>query len=477
MPPRSEDMKDFHHHHHESTPLTNPDHHMSFSDNDEGEKSSSSKRPYQQWVLLAVALLFGGLYAKEFHAKSGGGPARIQKSKKEALKDEQPQQDDDSIAPADNNNKRYSGPYKLSECHEGEEFFDYYDFFDGEDSEGSAGYNVYVGDKRAFQSGIANVTEELYYEETTGQQDQVPFVYMSSAPTKKGPRESVRLEGRTLFNRGLFILDVHHMPAGCGVWPAFWLTNEEHWPDYGEVDIVEGINNQTKAKTALHTSSKCSMYAHVAEYNRTGVWDRATGIPDTYTGDMDFATSVPADNCWNLAAHQWSNQGCVTVTSEDGTIGVPLNEAGGGVYVLEWDPEHRYIRSWVFPRNKDLPSNLEGAIETAHVKDSSQQIVPDPQEWGLPYAYFAIGPTTGCSADHFRDMRIVFNTAFCGTVAGNRFGRDCPAEAQKFQQGEEYNPVQSCNAFIESDPADVMAEAYWKVRGVYVYERELEKKR
>jgi hypothetical protein len=166
------------------------------------------------------------------------------------------------------------------------------------------------------------------------------------------------------------------------------------------------------------------------------------------------------------------NQGCVTVSSEEGTLGAPMNQAGGGVYVLEWDPEHRYIRSWVFPRNQVIPSNLEDAIETAHLKHVPKQVVPDPQQWGAPYAYFAIGPTTGCSSDHFRDMRIVFDLAFCGTVAGNRFGSDCPVQAQQFQQTEEYNPVLSCNAFIQSQP-DILDEAYWKIRGLYVYEREV----
>ena len=193
---------------------------------------------------------------------------------------------------------------------------------------------------------------------------------------------------------------------------------------------------------------------------------------------MDFDTSVPADDCWNLAPHQWANQGCVTVSQQEGSIGVPLNEAGGGIYALEWDPEHRYIRSWVFPRNQDIPSNLEDAIDTA--ASLEQPVVPDPQTWGLPYAYFAIGPTTGCSADHFKDMRIVFNLAFCGTVAGNRFARDCPAEAQQFatssdpkQHPNTIDPVQTCNAYIASEP-DILSEAYWKIGGVYVYEREME---
>ena len=56
-----------------------------------------------------------------------------------------------------------------------------------------------------------------------------PFLYLKSAPTEAGPRESIRLEGKQRFNRGLFIIDVRHMPAGCGVWPAFWLTDEANW--------------------------------------------------------------------------------------------------------------------------------------------------------------------------------------------------------------------------------------------------------
>lgn len=81
---------------------------------------------------------------------------------------------------------------------------------------------MYVSEKRAKQLDILNVT--------TGQRDGQEYVYMSSAPTTTGPRESIRLEGKKRYNRGLFILDAHHMPAGPGVWPAWWLTgtSEEH---------------------------------------------------------------------------------------------------------------------------------------------------------------------------------------------------------------------------------------------------------
>lgn len=63
-------------------------------------------------------------------------------------------------------------------------------------------------------------------------------------------------------------------------------------------------------------------------------------------------------------------------------------------------------------------------------------------------------------------MRLVLNTAFCGSVAGNRFQLDCPKQAKQFK---------TCNDWIASNPEE-MNEAYWKIRGVYVYEREWQKR-
>jgi len=358
--------------------------------------------------------------------------------------------------------KQYTGPYQLVERQEGQDFFQYYDFYQGADSLGSAGYNTYTGKKDAERRGLINVTQEKSHS------GNVDYVYIQSAPTDTGPRASVRLEGKRRFDRGLFVLDVNHMPAGCGVWPAFWLTDEDAWPNNGEIDIVEGVNNQTRAKTALHTSDQCSMFAHVPDYAKTGIWDSSTGLPDTFTGNPDFVTHVPADNCWVMAPHQWANQGCVAMHEANNTIGEPLNAQGGGVYVLEWDPDAGYIKSWVFTPHTSVPENLERAMETANEKDD-KRIIPEPDEWGLPYAYFAIGEESGCSSDHFQNMRIIFNLAFCGTVSGNRFFRDCPALSSSKK-----DPVKACNAYIETNPK-ALEEAYWKIRGVYVYERDAER--
>ena len=62
-------------------------------------------------------------------------------------------------------------------------------------------------------------------------------------------------------------------------------------------------------------------------------------------------------------------------------------------------------------------------------------------------------------------MRLVLNIALCGSVSGNRFFKDCTDESKIYKTCEEY---------IKSRP-EAMSEFYWKIRGVYVYQREWEK--
>jgi hypothetical protein len=55
--------------------------------------------------------------------------------------------------------------------------------------------------------------------------------------------------------------DIKHMPQGCATWPAAWETGESNWPNLGEVDIIEGVNDNAPNAATLHTSSGCTMPA------------------------------------------------------------------------------------------------------------------------------------------------------------------------------------------------------------------------
>ena len=109
------------------------------------------------------------------------------------------------------------GPYTLIERQEGEDFFPYYSFYEGPDSVGSNGFLNYVSRDLAEERDILNVTyeyddlDELFSpasaRDLSGKSEKTkkPFVYMGSAPTAAGPRDSIRLEGTRRFNRGLFM--------------------------------------------------------------------------------------------------------------------------------------------------------------------------------------------------------------------------------------------------------------------------------
>lgn len=42
------------------------------------------------------------------------------------------------------------------------------------------------------------------------------------------------------------------MPAGAGLWPAFWAKGEGKWPDCGEIDVMENVGDSSWISSALH---------------------------------------------------------------------------------------------------------------------------------------------------------------------------------------------------------------------------------
>jgi hypothetical protein len=64
--------------------------------------------------------------------------------------------------------------------------------------------------------------------------------YSTVSPNATG-RNSIRIESRAAYGESLSILDMRHMPWGCGTWPAFWTKSAAGpWPNGGEIDIIEG---------------------------------------------------------------------------------------------------------------------------------------------------------------------------------------------------------------------------------------------
>ncbi|RYY77614.1 glycosyl hydrolase family protein [archaeon] len=75
-------------------------------------------------------------------------------------------------------------------------------------------------------------------------------------------RDSIRLESTNTFTKGLFILDLDHMPHGCGSWPAFW-TVGSNWPYNGEIDVIENIHESNVNQQTLHTGRETGSTVYI----------------------------------------------------------------------------------------------------------------------------------------------------------------------------------------------------------------------
>ncbi|KIJ34599.1 glycoside hydrolase family 16 protein, partial [Sphaerobolus stellatus SS14] len=72
-----------------------------------------------------------------------------------------------------------------------------------------------------------------------------------------GPgRNSARISSNKQYSTHVVIMDIRHMPEGCGTWPAAWEFGP-NWPN--EVDIIEGVNGVGVNQATLHTGAGCTM--------------------------------------------------------------------------------------------------------------------------------------------------------------------------------------------------------------------------
>jgi hypothetical protein len=296
--------------------------------------------------------------------------------------------------------------YNLDVAYDKTNFFNSFDFFT--DTDPTKGFVEYVNGQTAQQEGLAVYAKG--------------GVFMGVDTKTMNPprgRKSVRVTSKKAFNRGLFVADIAHMPGSiCGVWPAFWMFGP-NWPAGGEIDILEGVNTQTKNSVTLHTSPGCSI---------------------SNQGSL-ASTKLASADCGAAG----SSSGCGQAVDDTQTYGNGFNAAGGGVYATEWTSDH--IAVWFFPRSR-IPQDIQ-----------SQN--PNPATWGQPTARFVGG--SSCKIDSFfNDHQIIFDTTFCGDWAG------LPQVWDSNPQCAALAPT--CNQYVANNPA-AFVEAYWVINSVKVYQQ------
>lgn len=160
-----------------------------------------------------------------------------------------------------------------------------------------------------------------------------------------------------------------------------------NWPSNGEIDIIEGVNDNAQNQMTLHTSPGCTV--SVGPGGQTG----------TSIGDPSMANSTPTNinsvlltlpGCGDGGGYN----GCPVVDYVGTSYGTGFDAAGGGIYATQWTSS--FIKIWYFPYNSE-PADLKSGN-------------PNPSSWPEPAANFA-----GCAFDSFfRGLQIVFDNTFCG---------------------------------------------------------------
>ncbi|KAG1746159.1 glycoside hydrolase family 16 protein [Suillus lakei] len=272
-----------------------------------------------------------------------------------------------------------------------------------------------------------------YVDQATALTNNLTFVsdckfVMRADDTKKVAksargRDSVRIHSRDAYDDALFVLDISHMPEGCGTWPAWWtLSQKGPWPHGGEIDIIEGVNLGQQNLASLHTTPNCSM--------------------SKVRSQKGMTKSTSCDTSVNF------NQGCGVAFPEEDSYGASFNAGGGGFYIMEKSSK-KGVSVWFKSRNS-LP--LLG-----------DELILDLMLLSTPDAYFPMqdeSPDNNCNySKHFDAHNIVFDLTFCGDWAGSESvwnASTCAAKAS------------TCKSFVDNNPHE-FTEAYWEINSLKIY--------
>ncbi|KIJ63521.1 glycoside hydrolase family 16 protein [Hydnomerulius pinastri MD-312] len=249
-----------------------------------------------------------------------------------------------------------------------------------------------------------------------------------------GPgRDAFRLSSNDQYTAHVAIFDIVHMPQGCGTWPAVWyyslsLSRVQHplislqelganWPDEGEIDIVEGVNNQSPNLSSMHTSANCTMPSSRS----------MTGTSQGTNCDVD----------------ETNNSGCGVLTNDTRSFGPAFNSAGGGWYAIERTSSFVKIFFWE-RHSMSVPTDVTNPGSTINTEN-----------WGVPAAYF---PDTDCNfATHLGPHNIMIDLDFCGAWAGDSqvyASSGCPS---------------TCIDYVNQNPS-AFRSAYFTFNSLNIYE-------
>ncbi|KAG9004819.1 hypothetical protein FRB90_010703 [Tulasnella sp. 427] len=259
--------------------------------------------------------------------------------------------------------------YTLHEKFAGESFLDGFEHEDFKDP--THGRVNYVDECTALEKNLTYVNKNTLIMRADS----------TTVLDPKGPgRDSVRITSKKQYGYSVMVLDVRHMPEGCGTWPAFWTnSNNSTWPSGGEIDIIEGINDEGPNASVLHTSSD-----HACNQTENAMSNKGALVSTRCTSSIG------------------DGAGCRVNHDSDLSYGPGLNSVGGGWFAMERTA--RMINVWFWARNDTTVPN---EVKTAGTGLKKKKKV-NTDTWGLPQANFVSGDSCDLGSA-FKPQNIIIN--------------------------------------------------------------------
>ncbi|KDQ21503.1 glycoside hydrolase family 16 protein [Botryobasidium botryosum FD-172 SS1] len=224
-------------------------------------------------------------------------------------------------------------------------------------------------------------------------------------------RDSVRIHSHSSYQNVVLVLDIEHMPVGCGTWPAFWtLSTDGTWPTGGEIDIIEGVNNIEQDLVSLHAAEGCQVTA------------------------VQPSGSFPCDP--NIDG---PDGGCGATLAGSANYGTNFNSEGGGWYAMQKAGDG--ISVWFWPRNGRVPNDVRNGQSSVNT-----------DAWGTPAVKFT--SNSDDMSQCFDTHEILFDLTFCGDYAGGVYEQSgCPS---------------TCEDYVDNNPS-AFQDAFWVINSLRAY--------
>ncbi|ELU41912.1 hypothetical protein AG1IA_04064 [Rhizoctonia solani AG-1 IA] len=221
------------------------------------------------------------------------------------------------------------------------------DFFDGQVQ--------YVDRDTAFNESLAYVTSD----------DKIVMKVDNTTWLTQGQNRKrlVRL-GHWWHLMGVVRPFVHHC-FSCSL--LAHRTVGPNWPAGGEIDIFEGVHENTRNQATFHTADGLCLAFQ----------------PSCCSDDL-LLQDYQASNCY---AYADNNAGCGLINDSAASFGAPFNAVGGGVFASRWDSNGVWICEsvWLDWHSFILTANV-GFFHRSTIPNDITNKVPNPSLWGKPTA-------------------------------------------------------------------------------------------